>query len=158
MLTGLLQFIHRGSAEQVLVGCTMAFVAFGLTMKLQPYKEPEANVLKALVDFQIFLSFLCSFILRVLAAVSTFESLGKAFYGDVLVTSFVVVLVAAAFLVAHQVHRHRQLLKASMSESLSGINSPLSRALRSSFSLPDVRGGTGVAELWAPADDGNTLQ
>jgi hypothetical protein len=143
LLTGLLQFVHRGSAEQVLVGCTLAFVAFGLTMKLQPYREPEANVLKALVDFQIFLSFLCSFILRVLAAVSTFESLGKAFYGDVLVSSFIVVLVAAGALIAYQVHRHKHALRSSMRESLEGIDSPVSRALRNSLS--EIRVGSRAA-------------
>ena len=36
---------------------------------------------------------------------------GKAFYGDVLVSSFVMVLVAAGCLVIHQMHRHRQPLR-----------------------------------------------
>lgn len=118
-LTGLLQFVNRGSSEQVLVGCVISFLAFGLTMKVQPYREAEANVLKALVDFQIFLAFLCSFVLRVLAAVDNFDSLGKAFYGTVLVTGFVMVLVAAVLLLFHQVHRRRDPLRTSIVRSLS---------------------------------------
>eukprot|EP01043_Picozoa_sp_COSAG02_P029764 COSAG02_NODE_1866_length_10601_cov_9.335841_5_plen_1042_part_00 len=147
-LTGLLQLVRRGSGEQVMVGCVLSFMAFGLTMKLQPYREPEANVLKALVDFQIFVSFLCAFILRVLAAVPTFESLGAHFYGDLLVASFVVVLIAAVVLFAHQVRRNRRHLQHSLRRSLSGVNSPLGRALRSSLVGTD----TG-AELFSQARD-----
>lgn len=133
LLTGLLQLVRRGSGEQVLVGCILSFIAFGVTMKLQPYREPEANVLKALVDFQIFISFLCAFILRVLAAVPTFESLGAHFYGDLLVVSFVLVLIAAVTLLAHQVRRNRRQLQHSLRSSLAGVDSPLGRALRSSL-------------------------
>eukprot|EP01043_Picozoa_sp_COSAG02_P002227 COSAG02_NODE_50_length_44860_cov_203.992739_43_plen_989_part_00 len=147
-LTGLLQLVRRGSGEQVMVGCVLSFMAFGLTMKLQPYREPEANVLKGLVDFQIFVSFLCAFILRVLAAVPTFESLGTHFYGDLLVASFVVVLIAAVILCVHQVRRNRRHLQRSLSRSLSGVDSPLGRALRSSLVGTDAG-----AELFSQVGD-----
>ena len=77
VLSGLLQFVRRGSAEQVLVGCTLAFASFGLQQRVQPYCEPEANTLKALVDAQIFVTFLISFILRVLPRVASFEAMAK---------------------------------------------------------------------------------
>jgi Leucine-rich repeat (LRR) protein len=38
ILSGLLQFVRRGSAEQVLVGCTLAFASFGLQQRVQPCK------------------------------------------------------------------------------------------------------------------------
>ena len=67
-LTGLLQFADRGTAAQVLCGCCVAVSSLAMQLQLAPYREPEANLLKALVDGQIFLTFLISFILRVLAA------------------------------------------------------------------------------------------
>ena len=105
-------------------------------------------MLKALVDFQIFVSFLCAFILRVLAAVPTFESLGTHFYGDLLVASFVAVLIAAVVLFAHQVRRNRRHLQHSLRRSLTGVNSPLARALRSS-----LVGTDSGAELFSQARD-----
>ena len=46
-LTGLLQFVQRGTATQVFCGCALAFVSSGLQPRLLPYREPEANVLIA---------------------------------------------------------------------------------------------------------------
>jgi hypothetical protein len=107
-LSGLLQFVHRGSAEQVLVGCSLAFCSFGLQQYWQPYLEPEANVLKGLVDGQIFLTFLISFILRVLPRMASFESIGTVTYGYILVYSLALVLVSAVGLLARQVRRRRR--------------------------------------------------
>ena len=61
-LSGLLQFVERGTAAQVFTGCTVAFCSFGLQLLLQPYRENEANALKALVDMQSFLTFLVSLV------------------------------------------------------------------------------------------------
>ena len=46
-LSGLLQFVQRGTAAQVLVGCVLAFGAFGVHVRLLPYRDAEANLLKA---------------------------------------------------------------------------------------------------------------
>jgi hypothetical protein len=107
-LSGLLQFVHRGTAAQVVVGCALAFGASGLHQRLQPYRRPEANTLKALVEAQIFLTFLISFILRVLPRVAVFEPLGAEFYGWLLVVGLCGVLVAALWLSTIQVWRHRR--------------------------------------------------
>ena len=80
-LTGLLQFVQRGTATQVFCGCALAFVSSGLQLRLLPYREPEANVLKTLVDGQLFLTFLMSFILRVLPHIDSSEPFGKELYG-----------------------------------------------------------------------------
>jgi hypothetical protein len=113
-LTGLLQFVQRGSAEQVLVGCTLAFCSFGLQQRVQPYRESEANALKALVDTQIFLSFLICFILRVLPQVDSFESVGADTYGDIFVGSLAIVVASAIGFVAKQVHRRKRFRKGLM--------------------------------------------
>jgi hypothetical protein len=55
-LSGLLQFVKRGTAAQVLVGCVLAFSSFGLQLRLVPYREHGSNTLKATVDAQIFLT------------------------------------------------------------------------------------------------------
>ena len=65
-LTGLLQFFNRGTAVQVLFGCCLAIASLVLQLVLKPYKDPEANWLKAVVDIQLMITFLISFILRVL--------------------------------------------------------------------------------------------
>eukprot|EP01045_Picozoa_sp_COSAG04_P030739 COSAG04_NODE_5442_length_1619_cov_1.356579_2_plen_65_part_01 len=59
-LSGLLQFFERGTAAQVLVGCGLACASFGMQFYVRPYKEPESNLLKALVEAQIFITFLIS--------------------------------------------------------------------------------------------------
>lgn len=48
-------------------------------------------------------------------------------------TSFVVVVLAAVFLFVHQVRRKRRHLQHSLRASLSGVDSPLARALSSSL-------------------------
>ena len=99
-LTGLLQFVQRGTATQVFCGCALAFVSSGLQLRLLPYREPEANVLKTLVDGQLFLTFLLSFLLRVLPRLqlTTYEPLGAEFYGWTLLLSVRGLLVAAILL------------------------------------------------------------
>eukprot|EP01052_Picozoa_sp_SAG31_P020572 SAG31_NODE_1554_length_7897_cov_13.662221_2_plen_111_part_00 len=88
----------------------------------------EANILKAVVDLQIFLTFLISFVLRALEATSSTSSgLGLAsyepqfvqiphggpavFYGWVLVGSLVAVLALAVILTSMQLFRRYQWLK-----------------------------------------------
>ena len=58
--------MEPGTAAQAFFGCIISFASFGMQLWLRPYREPEANTLKMLVDTQIFLTFLLSFILRVL--------------------------------------------------------------------------------------------
>ena len=62
-LSGLLQLVERGTATQVLVGCCIAFCSFGVHVRLLPYRDPEANVLKVCAEAVLFLTFLISFIL-----------------------------------------------------------------------------------------------
>ena len=106
-LTGLLQFVQRGTATQVFCGCALAFLSSGLQVHFHPYREAEANVLKTLVDAQIFLTFLLSFLLRVLPRLElqAYEPLSAEFYGWVLLLSVVGLLVAAAGLTARRLRR-----------------------------------------------------
>jgi hypothetical protein len=107
-LSGLLQFCGRGTSTQVLAGCVLAFASFGLQQRLQPYKEPEANSLKACVDTQIFLTFLLSFMLRAMHGVNTSEPFDTLTCGWLIVISLVFVLSAAVALTAKQMYRKRQ--------------------------------------------------
>jgi hypothetical protein len=116
-LTGLLQFVQRGTATQVFCGCGLAFLSSGVQLRLQPYRETEANVLKTLVDAQLFLTFLLSFLLRVLPRLELqeYEPLSVGFYGWVLLLSVVGLLVAAVGLTARRIRR----------AALPAISSPL---------------------------------
>jgi hypothetical protein len=109
-LSGLLQFVQPGTGAQVFFGCCIAFVSFGVQLRFQPFREPEANTLKALVDAQIFLTFLISFILRVLldATISSSEPLHADFYGWVLLGSMALLLLMGMGLTALQIHKQRQ--------------------------------------------------
>jgi hypothetical protein len=106
-LTGLLQFVHRGTATQVFCGCALAFVMSGLQLRLQPYNEMEANILKTLVDAQLFLTFLLSFLLRVLPRLELqeYEPLSAEFYGWVLLLSVIGLLAAAMALTVRRIRR-----------------------------------------------------
>jgi hypothetical protein len=106
-LTGLLQFVNRGTATQVFCGCGLAFVMSGLQLRLQPYSEVEANVLKTLVDAQLFLTFLLSFLLRVLPRLELqeYEPLRAEFYGWVLLLSVIGLLAAAMALTVRRIRR-----------------------------------------------------
>ena len=118
-LSGLLQFVHRGTASQCFVGSVISFLSFGLQQWLRPYREHESNVLKALVDTQLFLTFLISFILRVLPAINTDEPVHKEFYGWLLVSTMVL-LVACAFGLTFAQVRRRHLFKVSLLLSSEG--------------------------------------
>ena len=89
---------------------------------LRPYREPESNQLKVLVETQIFLTFLLSFILRVLPSDgrSSLEPLGATFYGWVLVASLLALCTAALLLTAAQVSHvlHYPLLACVPNESM----------------------------------------
>ena len=104
-LSGLLQFFKPGTGAQVFGGCVVAFTSFGVQLYFRPFREPEANTLKACVDAQIFLTFLVSFILRVLhdETIRAAEPLKAAFYGWVLVGSMALLMVTAVALTIVQV-------------------------------------------------------
>ena len=104
-LSGLLQFVHRGTAAQCFCGSAIAFASFGVQQWLRPYREHESNVLKALVDTQLFLTFLISFILRVLPKINSDEPVGALFYGWLLLCSMGLLAAAAIGLTVMQVRR-----------------------------------------------------
>jgi hypothetical protein len=112
-LSGLLIFVRPGSGAQVLCGCVIAVGSLTLQVGLAPYAEPEANALKALVDWQIFLTFLICFILRYLAAgdgkFEADEPLGidSHDYDTLLACSIWAVIAAAAGLIVHKLVRER---------------------------------------------------
>jgi hypothetical protein len=87
-LSGLLQFVQRGTALQVLVGCCISFASFGMHVWVLPYRETDANALKLFAEVVLFLTFLISFILRVLPRVEMYEPAGPEAYGYVLVGAF----------------------------------------------------------------------
>jgi hypothetical protein len=73
-----------------------------------PYSEPTSNLLKALVEAQIFLTFLISFILRVLPKIASSEPVEAVTYGWVLVWTLSGLLVTAVGLTTRQIWlRHR---------------------------------------------------
>jgi hypothetical protein len=117
-LSGLLQFVDRGSAVQVLVGCGIAFCSFGMQMLLLPYREPEANVIKAVVDCQIFLTFLVSFVIRVYPAIESYDQFSVEFYGDLLIGTIAIAIVCSIGLTVAMVRRHRE-FSARLSNNLS---------------------------------------
>ena len=80
----------------------------GLQLRLQPYSEIEANILKTLVDAQLFLTFLLSFLLRVLPRLELqeYEPLSAEFYGWVLLLSVIGLLAAAVVLTARRIRQH----------------------------------------------------
>ena len=103
-LSGALQFFSRGSSAQVMVGCMVSFCSFGLQVKVAPYEEPESNLLKMLVDFQIFVTFLVCFILHVLRLPhsESSEPIDAEQYGEILVVMWVGFIIVAAGLSAAQ--------------------------------------------------------
>ena len=101
-LSGLLQFVERGTAAQVLLGCCLAFGSFGLQVRLMPYRERSANVLKTAAELVLFLTFLISFILRVLPRIEAYEPLSADTYGWVLVAAFGSFVALAVGLTAKQ--------------------------------------------------------
>ena len=130
-LSGLLQFLHRGTAAQCFCGSAVAFASFGLQQSLRPYNEHESNVLKALVDTQPFLTFLISFILRVLHLEvdnGHGEPFSALFYGWLLVLSMVVLMVAAFVLTVAQMRR-RQRCNASLPNEAGELSTSPSQPL-----------------------------
>ena len=110
LLSGLLQFWHRGTAQQIIVGCGFSFAACALQLHACPYREPEATALKTLVDAQIFVVFLISFMLRVLpfVQVDSREPGTAVGYGHVLLASLALFVIAALFLTALLIYRRRR--------------------------------------------------
>ena len=107
-LSGLLQFVQRGTASQVLVGCCISFASFGVHVRLLPYREAEANLLKVCAEAVLFLTFLISFILRVLPRVEMYEPVGAEAYGYLLLSAFGVFAALFVALIARQIYRRRR--------------------------------------------------
>ena len=98
------------------IALTHHWLLAGMQFYVRPYKEPESNVLKALVEAQIFLTFLISFILRVLPRIVSYEPFGAQFYGFLLVGSLSGIFLAAIILTAHQIRRRRRFRVSLMDE------------------------------------------
>ena len=124
-LSGLLQFVHRGTAAQCFCGSAIAFVSFGVQQHLRPYREPESNTLKALVDTQLFLAFLVSFILRVLdvPGFPGSEPFGAEMYGLLLLCSMLLLATAAVALTAMQIARRQKFRARLLDVDLAGLSS-----------------------------------
>ena len=108
-----------GWAAQCFLGCLISFASFGVQQWLRPYREHESNVLKALVDTQLFLTFLISFILRVLPKINSGEPVGALFYGWLLLCSMIVLVACAIGLTLAQVWR-RQRFKGRLLDDTTG--------------------------------------
>jgi len=120
-LSGLLQFVDRGTAFQVFCGCVLAFGSCAAQIKVAPYAEPASNLLKCLVEAQIFITFLISFILRVLSTIRAAEPWTDMDYGWVLVISLSSLLATSVGLTAHQIWRkHRGQRHATATEESQG--------------------------------------
>eukprot|EP01043_Picozoa_sp_COSAG02_P023038 COSAG02_NODE_1218_length_13814_cov_250.988844_5_plen_1293_part_00 len=107
-LTALLQFVHRGTAAQCFFGCALAFVSFGIQQWLRPYRDVGSNLLKAMVDTQLFLTFLISFILRVLPDVNSSEPFEAETYAWWLLISMLMLVLTAVCLTVAQGLRSRR--------------------------------------------------
>eukprot|EP01052_Picozoa_sp_SAG31_P008416 SAG31_NODE_425_length_15822_cov_10.580758_1_plen_502_part_00 len=119
-LTGLLQFCERGTLAQAFCGCSVAVCMLLLQERLSPYKESKSNLLKTMVEIQIFFFFLMLFILRVLAndndEFDYFEPITREKYGDILVGSMLCLVAVFVLLTALQTcerRRFRQRLSVS---------------------------------------------
>jgi hypothetical protein len=107
-LSGLLQFAERGTATQVLLGCCLAFFSFGLQIRLLPYRQLEANILKTTADLVLFLTFLISFILRVIPRVGAYEPVTDIQFGWFLVACYVCFVVVGIGLTMKQTLARRR--------------------------------------------------
>ena len=92
----------------MLVGCCISFASFGVHVRLLPYRESEANVLKVCAEAVLFLTFLISFILRVLPRVEMYEPVRAETYGYLLLSSYGVFATLLVALVARQTHRRHR--------------------------------------------------
>ena len=126
-LTGVLQFIQPGTGAQIFFGCLVSSMAIGVQLYLKPYRDPEANMLKTVVDAHILLTFLTSFMLRVLNddTIQSFEPLQAEFYGWILVLSMFILCLAGVALTGLQVFKHirfrSQLVRTASDESGFGM-------------------------------------
>eukprot|EP01044_Picomonas_judraskeda_P008206 COSAG03_NODE_923_length_5297_cov_3.031358_2_plen_1443_part_00 len=150
-LSGLLQFVHRGTAAQCFCGSAIAFASFGMQQHLWPYREPESNTLKALVDTQLFLAFLVSFILRVFDVPGFLgsEPFSAEMYGLLLLCSMVLLLIAAVALTAMQIVRRQKFRARLLDVDLAGLSSHMYPS-EAHGALLD---GTGTAQITSRATD-----
>ena len=123
--------MHRGTAAQCFCGSAIAFASFGVQQRLQPYREPESNILKALVDAQLFLAFLVSFILRMLDApdFAALEPFDKETYGLLLVCSMALLVCAALALTAMQIARRQKFRARLLDVDMTHISSHMHEAV-----------------------------
>ena len=108
LLSGLLQFVDRGTALQCFCGCCLAFLSLGLQLHVAPYLEPESNLLKACAEGVLFLAFLISFILRVMPGIEAYEPWHAEAYGWVLVGALALFVVTAIVLTTKQIVARRR--------------------------------------------------
>lgn len=152
-LSGLLDFVQEGSAEQVFCGCGLAFISFGGQLALRPYKQPQANFLKALVDAQIFLTFLISFILRVMPHIDSTEPTDDEFYAGLLIASMLLLCMVAVVLTLYQVRRKhlfsQGLRSASQSSFVAGPRSERFSTLSENFASEMTYSGADMAAAMA---------
>ena len=99
-----MQYLQPGTAAQVFLGCVVAFCSFSMQLHLHPYRERESNYLKILVDTQIFLTFMLSFIIRVLPSIQL-EPFDSRFYAITLLFSVAALFSFAVGLTAYQLYR-----------------------------------------------------
>jgi hypothetical protein len=138
-LSGLLQFFQRGTAAQVLLGCLLAFASFGLQVRLLPYREPEANLLKCCTESVLFMTFLISFILRVLPRVEMYEPFQSDDYGWLLVGTFLAVALLAVGLAVRQVWQHWRFRKQLLSHATADEGLAMGALTRGAASPPSER-------------------
>jgi len=155
-LSGLLQFVHRGTAAQCFCGSATAFLSFGVQQWLRPYREHESNVLKAMVDTQLFLTFLISFILRVLPEINSGEPVGALFYGRLLLCSLGMLLLVAIGLTIAQVCRRRRFKERLLTSGveLGSLTRSSGMSLLEGASLDD--GPANLAAVSKDHDNGDT--
>lgn len=110
LLSGLLQFVERGTALQCFCGCCLALVSLSLQLHVAPYAEAESNFLKASAEAVLFLTFLVSFILRVMPGIESYEPAWAhaEAYGWVLVGSIALFVATAIGLTVKQVLARRR--------------------------------------------------
>ena len=117
----------------MLAGCGIASCSFGVHVRLVPYRETDSNLLKLAAEALIFMTFLISFVLRVLPRIETFELLNAESYDYVLLGAFAAFAALFVGLVTRQVYRHRRFQQ--------GFTAFVGSAFSSAFSGEHGEGG-----------------
>jgi hypothetical protein len=125
------------------MGCCVAVVSLALQTHLRPYHQPNANLLKSLVDMQIFFTFLTSFIIRALDGTSAHEPLQKETYSWMLVSFVAAVLLTTVVLTVAQIAAKHRWLTATSAGAQAWLFASDGGA--DGMELADVGGGAGAA-------------